>query len=94
MAQRFLPDSLSHQHTPFVGKVRLVPDQHDDDVASSLRPDVVDPFGGLLEGVDVWQDRNKYVSQVQDEYVELKKTQGGHIGMNRRKGKEKKERLF
>lgn len=58
------PAPLQYQHTPFVCKIRLVPDQHDDDVASSLCPDVVDPFGGLLEGVDVWQDANRHVRYI------------------------------
>lgn len=35
--------------SPLLLQVRFVPDEHDDDVASSLRPHIVDPFASLLE---------------------------------------------
>lgn len=42
-------------HLPLVSQVRLVAHQHDDNVAAPLRPDVIDPLRGLLEGVEVWR---------------------------------------
>lgn len=41
--------------SPFVCEVRLVSHQHDDDITSPLCSHVVNPFCGLLEGVDVWK---------------------------------------
>lgn len=38
---------------PFVGKVRLISHQHDNDITSPLRSHIVNPFCGLLEGVDI-----------------------------------------
>lgn len=38
---------------PFVCKICLVPHQHDDDITSPLRSHIVNPFCGLLEGVDI-----------------------------------------
>ena len=32
---------------------RLIADKHDDDVAASLRPHVIDPFARLLKGIHV-----------------------------------------
>ena len=38
---------------PFVGQVRLVSDQHDDDVGAPLCPDIINPLAGLVEAVGV-----------------------------------------
>lgn len=37
--------------SPFVGKVRLVSHQHDDDVTSPFCSYIIDPLSSLLEGV-------------------------------------------
>lgn len=39
--------------SPLICQVRLIANEHDDDVAPSFCPDIVDPLRGLLEGVDV-----------------------------------------
>jgi len=40
-------------HLPLVREIRLVADQHDDDVAAPLCAHVIDPLGGLVERVGV-----------------------------------------
>lgn len=40
---------------PFVCKVCFISHQHDNDVTSPLCSHVVDPFRGLLEGVNIWK---------------------------------------
>ena len=42
-------------HLPLVGQVRLVAHQHDDHIAAPLRPDIINPLRGLLEGVEIWR---------------------------------------
>ena len=37
---------------PLVREVRLVPHQHDDHIRPALRPNVVDPFRGLMKQKD------------------------------------------
>lgn len=37
------------RNAPFLFQICFVPDKHDDDVTSSLCPDVIDPFRSLLE---------------------------------------------
>ena len=41
---------------PLVCQVSLVPHQHDDDIASSLCPHVINPLGGLLERIQVCRE--------------------------------------
>lgn len=42
-------------HLPLVSQVRLVAHQHDDHIAAPLRPDIINPLRGLLEGVEIWR---------------------------------------
>lgn len=35
-------------HLPFVGQIRFVADQHDDDVGAAFGAHIVDPFGRLM----------------------------------------------
>lgn len=45
--------ACQRRHLPLVSQVRLVAHQHDDDIAAPLRPDIINPLRGLLEGVEV-----------------------------------------
>lgn len=45
--------------SPFVGEVRLISHQHDDDITSPLCSHIIDPFCSLLEGVHVWKRQQK-----------------------------------
>lgn len=47
----FLP--LRRCNLPLIIQIRLVAHKHDNDVVSSLAPDIVDPFPGVLEGLGV-----------------------------------------
>lgn len=46
--------------SPLLLQVGFVPDEHDDDVTSSLRPDIVDPFAGLLEWVHICGEQTPF----------------------------------
>lgn len=48
--------------SPLLLQVGFVPDKHDDDVTSSLRPDIVDPFAGLLEWVHICGVQTPFIS--------------------------------
>ena len=48
-----LPFPLLHTHLPFVLKVSLVANQHNNDVIAPLGSDVFNPLVDLLEGVSV-----------------------------------------
>lgn len=41
---------------PLVCQISFVPHQHDDDVASPLCPNIINPLGGLLEGIQVCKE--------------------------------------
>lgn len=43
--------SIWHNHIPFIGQVRFVPNKHDNDITSSLRSDIIDPLWSLLEWI-------------------------------------------
>lgn len=46
---------------PLVCQVSFVPHQHDDDIASSLCPNIINPLGGLLERIQVCREESKRV---------------------------------
>lgn len=45
--------ACQRRHLPLVSQVCFVAHKHDDDIAAPLRPDVINPLRGLLEGVEV-----------------------------------------
>lgn len=48
--------------SPLLLQVGFVADKHDDHITSSLRPDVVDPFAGLLEWVHICGEQTPFIS--------------------------------
>lgn len=51
--QRRHHESFSDTYSPLLLQICFVPDEHDDDVTSSLCPDIINPFAGLLEWVHI-----------------------------------------
>lgn len=45
--------TLLYRNLSLVCQISFVPHQHDDDVASPLCPNIINPLGGLLEGIQV-----------------------------------------